>query len=582
MLPLDIPTGIVKSQSANGAGGRYTDADKVRFVAGKPEKWKGNKKFVVDQLLGVSRGAVSWTNQHGNINAAFGTHLKLYVLTGSDTVTDITPIRSTVTINADPFSMVNGDATVTVTDTAHGADDGDFVTFSGATAAGGITISGEYQVTYVDADTYTIEHSSAATSTATGGGASVSATYQINVGTDSGVVGLGWGAGTWGTGTWGTERTSGIDIALRSWSLSEYGSDLLASPSNDTLYLWEEAADTNAEIVTNAPSVINAMFVTSERFVFALQPSMLVSWPDQDDITDWTATSANTANSRTLQSGSDLRNGTALTDGISLVWSDTSLYVFQYTGSDLVYDSRLAGQNCGLLAPKGFAVASGVAFWISNRTFKMYAGGVQDVPKKDDVATYVFDNMNQSHIDKVWAEYDEANNQVRWHYCHGLSTEPDRYVDVSLDDWSWTVGTRDATTSTLYRSGELLSLRVSSDSYIYLEGVGTDDDSAALESYLTWGLYAMESGARSVDVFGIVPDFERHTGDIDFEVYTKERPNSTSNYDEQTVTASVGEEIVDCRVAGRHFGMTMRSNVVGGDFRLGVVSLETQGAGRRR
>lgn len=581
-IPLEIPVGIVKSQSANGAKGRYTDSDKVRFVAGKAEKWKGNDLFIADQLLGISRGAVSWANQYGNINAAFGTHLKLYVLTGNDTVTDITPIRATGTINSDPFETTNGDATVTVTDTGHGADDGDFVTFSGAAAAGGITVDGEYQLTYVDADTYTIEHSSAATSSATGGGASVTASYQINIGTASGVVGLGWGAGTWGTGTWGTPRTDGIGISLRFWSLNEYGNDLLACPSRGKLYLWEEATDSNAELVTNSPSSIIAMFVTPERFVFLLKTGMTVSWPDQDDITDHTPATANTANERTLQSGSELRGGTPLTDGISLVWSDTSLYVFQYTGSDLIYDSRLAGQNCGLLCPKGFAVASGVAFWISNRTFKMYAGGVQDIPNKDDVATYIFDNMNQSHIDKTWTEYDEANNQVRWHYCHGDATEPNRYVDVGLDDWSWTVGTRDATTATAYRSGELLSLRVSSGGYIYLEGVGTDDNGSALESYLTYGLYALENGARNIDIMGIVPDFDRHVGDVDFEVYTKERPNSASNFDDQTVTVSPGDEIADCRVSGRHFGMTLRSNAVGGDFRLGIVTLETQGAGRRR
>ena len=71
---------------------------------------------------------------------------------------------------------------VTVTDTAHGAVDGAYVTFSGATAAGGITSVGEYRLTYVNADSYTITHSAAATSTTTGGGASVVAAYQINPG----------------------------------------------------------------------------------------------------------------------------------------------------------------------------------------------------------------------------------------------------------------------------------------------------------------------------------------------------------------------------------------------------------------
>jgi len=33
---------------------------------------------------------------------------------------------------------------------------------------------------------------------------------------------------------------------------------------------------------------------------------------------------------------------------------------------------------------------------------------------------------------------------------------------------------------------------------------------------------------------------------------------------------------------GRHFSMTIRSNVVGGDFRLGIPKLEIQQSGERR
>lgn len=584
--PLDIPPGIVKVDSPNGAAGRFIDSDKVRFVRRKVEKWRGWTKKIDETMRGIARGALSWVNQYGNVNAAFGTHLKLYALTGSDTVSDITPIRLTDTLGTDPFAVTDGETTVIVAHTAHGADDGDFVTFSDADPVGGITIDGEYQLTFIDANSYMIKHFEPATSTTTGGGSVVEVDYQINIGFASGVVGLGWGAGTWGTGTWGTPRTSGIEIALRHWSLAEYGNDLLASPSLGSLYLWQEATDDRAELVTNAPSSMRAMFVTGERFIMALGTStpMTVQWPDQDDITDWTPSDANTANIRTLQSGSEIRNGIALTDGLSLVWTDTSLYLFQYTGSEFIYDSRLAGTNCGLICAKGFTVASGIAFWVSHRAFKMFAGGgVQDIPNVGDILDYVFDNMNQSHIDKMWAFYDETNGQVRWHYASAGSDEPDRYVDVTIGgDWAWTVGTLKRTTGTIYRSGELLSLQVSPEGVIYLHDVGTDADGAAMESHITYGLYALKGGDQNVDVMGIIPDCQKQTGSLRYEIYTRERPNSTSNLDEQTVVMTPGQEIGDARVCGRHFGMTVRSNVIGGNYRLGIVNLEIQGGGRRR
>ncbi len=89
---------------------------------------------------------------------------------------------SAVTINTNPIATTSGSPLVTITHTAHGADSTDTVTFSGATAVGGITISGEYRLTKLTANTYTINHSSAATSTATGGGAAVDATYYKQLG----------------------------------------------------------------------------------------------------------------------------------------------------------------------------------------------------------------------------------------------------------------------------------------------------------------------------------------------------------------------------------------------------------------
>lgn len=585
-IPLNVPPGFVMSDTPNAAQGRFTGGDKVRFEGRFAQKWSGWDLFYATPLLGKARGSISWVNQYGNVNASFGTNIKLYAFIDGDTVEDITPVRSTGTINTDPFDTTNTSTTVQVTDTAHAAVQGDYVTFSGATAVGGITISGEYEITnVVDANTYEIEHTSAATSTATGGGASVNAEYQINVGAEGTVAGLGWGAGPWGEGTWSTPRTEGITIELRSWSLAEYGNDLLANYLDGGLYLWEEATDTRAEAVTNAPTSIRAMFVTGERYVFLLGTStpMTVQWPDQDDITDYTPSASNSANIRTLQVGSKLMCGCAIGDGVALVWSDAALYVFQFTGSDFVYDSRVAARNCGPISQKAFDVANATAFWMSGSDFWMYSGGAQLVPNQDDIKEYVFRRLEVDHAGKTWCEYDELTNQVRWYYCSEGNSEPDSYVDVDLGTWAWTTGTHDRTTGCAFRdSASQTSLRVDGSGYIYQHGIGVNADGAALESYLTFGLYKLADGAAVVDIMGLVPDMQRQVGDLTYEVFTKDRPQSTSNYDEQTATLGPTDTIADLRVTGRHFGMTVRSNVADGDYRFGIVSLEVQPAGTRR
>lgn len=92
--------------------------------------------------------------------------------------------------------------TLTISDTNHGAVENDFVVLAGATTTNGVsasTINAEHQIVeIVDGSTYKVTVSGTASSSGAGGGSSVTATYQINTGLDSGVGGTGWSGGMWG------------------------------------------------------------------------------------------------------------------------------------------------------------------------------------------------------------------------------------------------------------------------------------------------------------------------------------------------------------------------------------------------
>jgi hypothetical protein len=130
---------------------------------------------------------------------------------------DITPIR-VVTICRGRLHLLplDGSSTITVTDTANGVYEGDFVTFSDAVTLGGVitalVLNQEYQIqTVTDANTYTITSAVAADASDTGdGGAAVIGTYQITSGLDTVVLGSGWGAGPYSRGTW----SSAADVSL--------------------------------------------------------------------------------------------------------------------------------------------------------------------------------------------------------------------------------------------------------------------------------------------------------------------------------------------------------------------------------
>lgn len=205
---LTFTPGIQHDGSRYASSGSWSDVDKVRFRSGAPEKIGGWQKATSLPFQGVCRSLTPFTDLQNNYFLGVGTHLKYYLERGG-TYNDITPIRTTLT-PSNPFTTVNGSPTVTVTIFSHGAAQNDFVTFSGASAVGGLTLNGEYQIaSVVNSSVFTITAASNATSNATGGG-TVTAAFQIQTGLDSTLYGNGWGAGAWGGITGSASFTGSI------------------------------------------------------------------------------------------------------------------------------------------------------------------------------------------------------------------------------------------------------------------------------------------------------------------------------------------------------------------------------------
>ena len=215
---LKFKPGIVSDITSESNEGGYVDGDKVRFRFGFPEKIGGWSKYSENTFQGSARRLHNWVALDGSDFMGVGTHLKYYIEEGQS-FNDITPIRNTTSAGEVTFSATDGSTTITVTDTAHGANENDFVTFSGAVTLGGdITadvLNQEYQITrLVSSNSYEITSSIAANASDTGnGGASVVGTYQINTGLDVTVGGTGWGAGQW-SGTTSSALATQLNEAL--------------------------------------------------------------------------------------------------------------------------------------------------------------------------------------------------------------------------------------------------------------------------------------------------------------------------------------------------------------------------------
>jgi hypothetical protein len=589
-IPLPIATGIVLNRTDYEAQGRYIDSQWIRFVDGQPEKIGGFEQWNEpgDELTGRCRSILCWQDFNYNIWHAFGCHDRLVAFDQDKVKTNITPYVETGTL-ANPFTTTSGSAIVNVSDTAHGLVIGQYVNFSGASAVGGITIDGEYDVTsVVDANNYTITHSVAAGSSAgPGGGASVAFSYELAAGNINVTNGGGWGIGRWGEDTWGTERSSTTYIQFpRLWSLDQYGQYLLAMPSGGGLYQWDVNPSNRAALVTNAPATGLYMFVTSERMVVVLGADgdfMEMKWCDDDDNTVWTPADSNTANIRRLQEGSRLMAGTRLVQQVNLVWSDTAIYLMQFVPTNTVYSIRMIAKTCGLIGPQAFCVADGVAFWMSSNTFYMYSGQLQEIPRYEEIEP-IFDEINNDQRFKITCYYNPIHREVWWLYPSGTSQEPDRYVFVSLKTWDWHTGTFDRTAFGLRNPlGQYVLLATDASGVIYQHETGVDADGIAQDWYLESGFMDIENGNSGLNIDGYVPDFFRRSGTVDITFTSRDLPEDTTSQETVTKQIAEGDTIVDVRHFGRQSKVKLsQTDVVGGDFRLGAHQLEVTGTPTKR
>ena len=212
LTKLQFKPGIISDVTSYSNEGGFIDGDKVRFRFGFPEKFGGWSKYSQSTYVGTARRLHNWVALDGSDFLGVGTNLKYYIEEGQ-TFNDITPIRSTTSAGDITFAATNGSTTITVTDAAHGANENDFVTFSGAASLGGTitatVLNKEYQiVTIISSNSYTVTSAVAANSSDTSnGGSSVVGVYQLNTGLDVTVGGTGWGAGQWSGTTSGALAT---------------------------------------------------------------------------------------------------------------------------------------------------------------------------------------------------------------------------------------------------------------------------------------------------------------------------------------------------------------------------------------
>jgi hypothetical protein len=454
--------------------GGFYQCDKIRFRSGYPEKlggWQSISNPLTYTYYGVARSMWNWVALDGSNLNGVGTNQKLYVENGG-AYFDITPWAGTaVSLGANPFAMVNGSKSILVTASGHGAGPGTWVTFAGATAAGGLTIVGEYEIiTTPTLNSYTIISPSAATSTVSGGGSGVTARYQITAGTSVYSGGTGWGAGAWSRGAWGSGAVLSLGAQLRLWTLDNFGQDMLAAPRGGVIYYWTKDTATYSVCVTLkslagayssgvfVPTQTSQVFVSPlQRFVIAAGSNpydpdeatnptvfdpMIVRWSDQENAYDWQPTAFNQSGELRLSNGSKI---VTILHGRqeNLVFTDTALFVMQYLGPPYVWGFNLIEANLSVMSPNSAVTVNNITYWMGMDKFYTYSGTVATNPCT--LRQFVFGNLNQAQAYQVVCGSNEAYNEVWWHYPSYNSQVNDSYVIYNYLEKIWYYGSMNRT-----------------------------------------------------------------------------------------------------------------------------------------
>ena len=618
--------GINKEGTSLTAQGGWFDGNLMRFRMGFAEKIGGWQKYIPNSYIGTGRALHPWVDLDGTKLLGLGTRFKLYIQEGA-TYNDITPIRKVTSAGAVTFAATNGSSTLTVTNTGHGANADDFVTFSGAATLGGTitdsVLNQEYQISSVPtANTFTIvaKDTSGDTVTANGsdtgnGGGSTVGTYDINAGLDVYVSGSGWGAGAWGAGAWGSTSSLASSNQLRLWSLDNFGEDLLACPRAGGIYYWDKTTTLNNPAVAIsslsganlAPTVgLQVIISDVDRHVLVLGADpisdtgrtsvidpLLIAFSDQENVLEWEAKATNTAGSLRCSAGSEIIGGLRARQE-TLIWTDAALYSLQFIGPPLTFGLNLVNEGVSLIGPNACINTPAGIFWMDRKGFYNYSGGVQAVPCL--VHSYVFNDLNESQSYQCFATLNKEFNEVGWYYCSGTSTVIDRYVTYNYMDQTWAIGQLSRTAwldEGIFDTPIAAGKTGDGNSYLYNQETGTDADGEPMSNvYIQSGDFELGEGEQFQFIRRFIPDVKfdastTSTPKVNVVLQTRNYPGESLTTD-QTTSFSSTTSVIDMRARGRQAVVRFESDdnadiqdQMGLAFRIGATRLDLLANGKR-
>jgi len=431
-----------------------------------------------------------------------------------------------------------------------------------------------------------------------------------------------------GWGEASLSQTLSIDPA--SWSLDNFGEKLIATVKGGKTFEWNpinsnpSALTTRAVLVSNAPTAsVMSLVSDRDRHLFMLgtettigtpatQDRMFIRFSDQENISDYTPTSVNTAGSFRLDSGTKIVGAVKGKDYIFVV-TDTSAYVIQFVGPPFTFSIRQVGSNCGAIGQHSIKYVNGAVYWMGEAGgFFVFDGTVKALPclVEDFVFTTKGDNLgiNYQNGESVYAGLYTLYEEITWFYPKNGSNNVDRCVTFNYQSGTWTTGSLARTTYTdanLYDNPYatefnstgvptfptvqgVTNINGSTIYYSHEVGVNQVDSTGAktaIPAFIQSGDFDLSQGGDGqffMSVRRFIPDFKLIQGNAKVTINLKRFPVSTetsSPLGPFTITSST--EKIDTRARSRFANLKIENTSTDESWRYGTFRADVQPDGMR-
>lgn len=159
---------------------------------------------------------------------------------------------------------------------------------------------------------------------------------------------------------------------------------------------------------------------------------------NEQTLYDWNGTFANQVNvsSSKIVKGIPMRGGTNAPSG--LFWSTDSLIrvSFNSQATEIYWSYDIVSSQISIMSSNAVVEMDGLYFWMGVDRFYQYNGSVAVLPNDKNV-NWLFDNINYTQRQKVWATKVPRYNEIWFFYPRGTATECTDAIIYNVKDKLW-------------------------------------------------------------------------------------------------------------------------------------------------